>query len=83
MQEKDPTTLSHEQGTRSAKIVQIVWLEITNLFAQAQNFQIFEKKLSLDVRSPWVEEFMVEIFMVEKIGVEKFKVEKSGIEAGG
>ena len=31
LEEKDPTTLSHEQGTHSAKIVPIVWLEITKM----------------------------------------------------
>ena len=28
---KDPATLSHEQGTHSAKIVPIVWLEIAKM----------------------------------------------------
>ena len=31
LQEKDPATLSHEQGTHSAKIVPIVWLEIAKM----------------------------------------------------
>jgi hypothetical protein len=59
--EKEPATFSHGQWTQSAKIVVIVWPKIPktnqkfqpNLSAQAQKFQIFEKKLSLGVRSPW------------------------------
>ena len=31
LQEKDPATLSYEQGTHSAKIVPIVWLEIAKM----------------------------------------------------
>ena len=31
LQEKYPTTLSHEQGTHSAKIVPIVWLKIAKM----------------------------------------------------
>ena len=57
---KEPNTFSHEQGTHSAKRVLIVWPKISktpqkfqsNLSAQAQKFWIFEKKLSLGVRSP-------------------------------
>ena len=53
--EREPATFSHRQGTHSAKIVLIVWPEIQfqpNLSAQAQKFLIFEKPLSLGVRSP-------------------------------
>ena len=31
LQEKDPATLSHEQGTHGAKKVPIVWLEIAKM----------------------------------------------------
>ena len=31
LQEKDPATLSHEQGAHSAKTVPIVWLEIAKM----------------------------------------------------
>ena len=57
---KNPIPFSNGEGTHSAKIVLIVWPKIPQMpqkyqpkmSARAQKFEILEKKLSLDVRSP-------------------------------
>jgi hypothetical protein len=54
LQEKEPATFSHGQGTHSANILLRVWPKIPQMpqNISAQKFRIFEKKLSLGIRSP-------------------------------